>query len=250
MAVYLPLASALVQVASPESSVAAAVSTPKAQTTTTPAPAQTTAVIPVATAPQAATIYPNCTPSSFSLPTGLALDSAAVGLTMQQDNPAYYQIYGGTATALRTQIQRCAPGSNGSASAEFTGQTSYDLTWQYSTVNNGNCSLTDVKIGVHIATALPLWQPTSGAASGLPARWQSFASSLATHEQGHATLDKQYASKLLSDLNTVTNVDCGNLSSTVSNIVNADVGALNQANNAYDTATNHGATQGAILPTY
>jgi predicted secreted Zn-dependent protease len=195
--------------------------------------------------------FPNCSPLAFGTPAQLDLASTPDSLSVQADQATPYRIYGNTADDLRTQIKRCAPDAAGSADAEFAAQTDYSLTWQYSVVvNNTSCTLTDVKVGLHTAMALPVWQPTSAATPGLAGRWQTFANSLATHEQGHADIDKTYAAKLLSDLNNMSPVPCDAITADASTVVGADVLALNQANDTYDTATNHGATQGAVLPTY
>lgn len=239
LGIYLPVAATSIHTPTPNPSPAIVQATKKFS-----------AFTPVTTTAHAA--QPNCTPTSFGQPTGLDLSTAPAGLSVQADNPVTYHIYGDTADALRLQIEHCAPGSGSSSLAEFTADTSYNMTWQYYTViGAGNaCSLTDVKVGVHTATIMPLWQPTSSAAEGLPTRWQSFSTDLLTHEQGHVALDKQYAAKVLADLNALPAMNCDDLTSTVKSTINSDVSALNNANNNYDAATDHGATQGAVIPSY
>jgi predicted secreted Zn-dependent protease len=145
----------------------------------------------------------------------------------------------------------CAPGASGSSEAEYTGETSYSLSWQYNTsVGNNGCTVTNVQVGIHIATALPAWQSTTQAASGLAGRWQQFASALTTHEHGHAVLDANYAAALVQQLGTLGVMNCNNITGTIQNTVDSTVRAMNTANDAYDQQTDHGATQGAVLPTY
>ncbi|HSX31058.1 MAG TPA: DUF922 domain-containing protein [Candidatus Saccharimonadales bacterium] len=189
-----------------------------------------------------------CTPMANVVPTQLNLADAHTGLTVRTDPTAYYQIYGSTADDLRNQIQHCAPGAQSQAGAEYTGETNYTLTWQYDTTIGNGCSLTDVKVGLHNATTLPLWQSEADATPELANGWQRFVSSLATHEQGHATLNERYAAQLVSDLEHVQNVSCGQLTAAVNRVVTRDAALLNQANADYDAQTNHGATQGAVLP--
>ena len=191
-----------------------------------------------------------CTPVVFSTPSQLNLDYAAEGLSIQNDAPVHYQIFGNTADILRTQIRDCGPGATGSADAEFTGQADYNLDWQYTTAqSNGTCSATDIKVGLHTALALPYWQPTAGATSGLAQRWQNFDAALLTHEQGHISIDKAYATKLITDLDNLGNMPCNQITDHANALMNADAALLDQANDSYDTVTRHGATQGAILPT-
>ena len=250
MGIYLPLASALVQQILPAqpATAAAASITPilatGAQTVTTQSVNKPT------TTPNLPTL-PACTTLSFGMPSQLLLDNATAGLTVQLDAPTLYQIYGRNATDIRTQIQHCAPGSHGSALAEYTAQTSYSLVWQYNVHTESTaCTVNTVKVGLHTAMALPSWQPSADSVTGLASRWQSFMSALVNHEQGHVAIDKQYAAKIVSDINSIGALNCASVTATVNGIINNDVSALNAANSTYDQQTNHGATQGANLPTY
>jgi predicted secreted Zn-dependent protease len=105
-----------------------------------------------------------------------------------------------------------------------------------------------VKVGAHIVTSLPLWQPSTNANVTLVSKWRTFMTNLTLHEAGHAALDKLYAQQLANQLANLPAMDCALVASTVKSVVSANVAALNQANDRYDTTTNHGATQGAILP--
>jgi predicted secreted Zn-dependent protease len=184
-------------------------------------------------------------------PDALLLDSRSPGVSIQVDPTATYHIYGNTADDLRSQIQRCAPGGSSTSSAAYTSETSYNLSWQYSVATSGSsCQLIGAKVGVHIITILPDWQATAAASDGLNGRWQSFLTSLISHEQGHAVLDKAYGAKLVQDLNGLGPLPCSQLATTAKAVVQADVDALNAANNTYDAQTDHGASQGAVLPTY
>jgi predicted secreted Zn-dependent protease len=217
---YLYLASMFVQVASP-------------QPTTAEAHSFSTAA--------------SCVPSTFAGPSGIDLTTATNGLTIQLDQVSRYQIYGATADQLRSEVQVCAPGAKGNGGAEFAGETSYTMSWQYDTYVGNSCMIADVKVGMRIGTALPLWQPTRSAVPGLGERWDKFMSSLTTHEAGHASIDKRYAAQLVTDLSSLPPMDCNNVSSIVKSVVNADMMLLNQANDSYDASTDHGASQGAIL---
>lgn len=197
------------------------------------------------------TVVTNCTPyAGPSLPTALSLSANPDGLTTQVDSPSTYQIYGNTPATLRSQIRQCASKSDGSDGAVFTAQTTYKLTWQYNyvIVGEGTCKITHAKVGIHVMQIMPLWQPSTAAQAGLSSQWQSFMSSLTTHENGHTALDVQYAQTLLDDLNSFPATSCGQLAQSVKHLTDSDVATLNQANDNYDSSTNHGATQGAILP--
>ena len=255
LAVYVPITHQLVQVSKHLPSVAAASAAAAPTVTKVSAPPTTPIQAPVpASGSRAAAQTPTppaCSPVAFGLPSGLDMAGSTAGLHTQIDPPTYYRIYGVTATQLRTQIQQCAPGAQGSASAEFTAQTDYNLTWSYDYTGNGsNCSISNVRVGMHVAMALPSWTDPGASTNGLAGRWQTFASALTAHESGHVALDLQYAALLQNDLEAVGSVSCANITTVVHNLANRDITLLNQANSAYDAQTNHGATQGAVLPTY
>jgi predicted secreted Zn-dependent protease len=193
---------------------------------------------------------PACAPdSSYNYPSVLNLSGAAAGVTKVIDLPHYYRVYGNTAGQIRGQVQRCAP-QLGSSEGRFAGYTTYRINWQYDyTYQAGDmCKISTAKVGLHINQAFPGWQAAEGANAGLNSKWQNFITSLKTHENGHVQIDEQYAERMLASLRGLPPVGCGSIVSTVNGVMNGDIAQLNQANENYDAVTNHGATQGAILP--
>jgi predicted secreted Zn-dependent protease len=175
----------------------------------------------------------------------MVLTGASEGLTSLNDPIQVYELYGSTGDSLRQQLQRCAP-VNGDG-GQYSGETSYSLTWQYSYLSgNGSCNLTDVKVGLHTSSILPMWRTSAAASPQLTQAWTSFIAGLTAHESGHTSIDNQYASRLTHDLQNLKAESCDNLASLARTTINTEVQALNQANAAYDIATNHGATQGAV----
>jgi predicted secreted Zn-dependent protease len=193
---------------------------------------------------------PDCTPdSTYTLPTAPDLSTTGTGLIQVVDQPMKYDIFGNTGSEIEQQIEACAPRVP-NAGGVFTAYTSYAISWNYDyfVTGSGQCSLTDEKVGVHINQVFPAWQSTVSAEAGLGAEWQTFMTNLRTHEQGHVVLDLQYAKQMLSDMQTFPATDCANIAQITNAKLNNDVAALNQANDDYDARTNHGATQGAIIP--
>ena len=205
---------------------------------------------PVTTQNSSPAVLP-CTPVAMPHPTTLDLTLAPAGVSQLTEPTEYYTIYGNDALTLQQQIAHCAPGSSASNLAEFTAQTAYNLTWQYGTTvfDDGTCQAGNVKIGVHTQTVLPSWQPGTDATPGLAARWSNFAAALAVHEQGHASLAADYAGQILADVSAVPVQSCDTLTSTLNAVIQNDAAGLSAASERYDTQTNHGATQGAVLPT-
>lgn len=216
-----------------------------------PAGATRAASAPV-TSPTAATntvLKPQaCKADTFAPPSLIDLTSRNPGVTQVVDPVHYYRIYGYNGSDVRQQIINCAPKLNGDS--EFTGYTSFRINWRYSYgLGEGNaCELLDVKVGMHIGMALPSWQESPYAVSGFAGRWRTFIANLTAHEQGHVTLDEQYATAVLTDLQNFSAPSCDGVQNKVDALVRYRVNELNSANDNYDATTNHGATQGAVLP--
>jgi predicted secreted Zn-dependent protease len=216
--------------------------------TITPEPASA-ATAPAATRSAPIQVVENCTPTEASpAPSALNLLNLPDGLTNITEAPALYKIFGNTATQIRSQIRACAPHSD--TGEVFAGETSYTLTWQYValTADNGLCTISHLKIGLHVSMSLPAWSPSAQTTNGLASQWQNFIRSLTTHENGHVSLNTQYAGQLLNDLQNTPAVDCGTLNATVQTKARTALANLDAANVTLDSQTDHGATQGAILP--
>jgi predicted secreted Zn-dependent protease len=195
----------------------------------------------------AGSLIPACAlDASFHAPGALNLTSSN-GVVVQVDPVHYYQVYGNSGNQVRQQIIACAPKLSGDD--DFTGYTASDISWRYITASSGGqCKLESITIGMHISEVLPAWGSASTASQAFTTAWNRFVTALDTHEQGHIAIDKQYAGKLLSDLSQLPADNCDKLSSEASALIKADSAAMDTANSDYDASTNHGASQGAILP--
>lgn len=194
--------------------------------------------------------FPACTPyTQPTIPTALDLTAAPAGLSTLYEAASHYRVYGYNHPEIEAQILACAP-RTGDGGAGFAGETSYSLNWSYNytPTQAGICRLSNIKVGVHIQTVEPLWQATPYAEGGLAAKWESFTNGLTTHERGHASLDEHYAAQLLSNLKAMPPLACDGVNRAVNTQANSIIAELNDANDNYDAQTNHGATQGAIIP--
>lgn len=223
--------------------------TPIRVSATLPAPAVSTAVAsrtPAAspTSPKI-TATPLCTPLAH-LTSAAPLSISPPGLHAIVDTPETYAIYGDTPAQVRAQMQACAPGTG----HEFSGSTDFWLgsQYRYTSTSADTCQLTDVAVTLHVHQTLPSWVASANAEAGLTGAWQAYMTHLKTHENGHATLDMQYAALAQTTLENLPPIPCSTVSATVTAKMNSIVAALNVANDTYDTATQHGATQGAIWP--
>ncbi len=191
-----------------------------------------------------------CTPSAYALPSNLSLSATPAGLKEVIEPTQTYAIHGTDGATIREQIQACAPRQHaGDSAAEYTAQTGYSMTWQYSYAQqaDGSCVVTNPRIGLHVAMVLPAWSDSTASAS-FTSQWQTFLTNLTTHENGHVDLDRQYAREMLSDLQNFPASPCDTIQQSVNGIMQNSIARLNVANDQYDATTNHGATQGAVLP--
>ena len=200
-----------------------------------------------ATAPARTASVPTCSRGTYNRPAAPAVSPAQPGLQTNLTPAAQYAVYGDTAAQINGQMAACSPVNT--AEGEFDASTDYAMAWAYNYQPGagGLCSLSSISVGLTVSEVYPAWQQTAGTAPGTAADWQRFITSLQTHESGHAQLDRAAATGLLSDLQNFPPTDCGSIAAAANAKAQADLTALNQANDNYDAATNHGATQGAVL---
>jgi predicted secreted Zn-dependent protease len=158
----------------------------------------------------------------------------------------YYTVYGTTAGQINNQIFTCTP--VGLLEGRFAASTDYAINWAYSFSSNqtGQCQVTQASVSLATAITLPNWQAGFGNVQ-LQNQWNAFVSHLTTHENGHIQFAQQYAAQILNDLQNFPPTDCATITQAVDSKAHSELAALDQANEAYDATTNHGATQGAIL---
>lgn len=170
------------------------------------------------------------------------------GLTVST-RTVYYRITGRTAADLRAQMNRRGP-ADYSTGKRYDAFTNWNFSWWYrDRVSAGECRFASVAVELDLKYTYPRWQRPPGASPTLVASWNRYLTALRNHERGHGTIAIGIARKLLAGIRALTpRPSCRKLEAA------ADVlgaGALERANKveaAYDTRTNHGATQGARFP--
>ena len=211
-------------------------------------PAQKAASPPApAPATTPATTSPSCTPGVDTSVQAPSVSADQPGLHQVAVTSNTYTVFGDSVDAVNAQMARCTPTNNGND--RFAASTVYSINWsfRYQSGTDGLCTVTSASVGLAIGQIFPAWQPSSGSSSALRNSWQTFITNLATHENGHRALDQATAATILSDLQNVPATNCGDIEAAANNKANSDLAALDQANDAYDSNTNHGVTQGAIL---
>ena len=146
---------------------------------------------------------------------------------------------------MRAAIETC---SLRRESGSYHALTAYQLNWSYTTsASEGLCQLREVRVGLHVNQYLPDFVSDTTTSLQLSASWQRYIANLKTHEDGHTALNVAYATELTTALQNLGSLDCATLTTQVKTTIDSHITLLNTANELYDSRTNHGATQGAIL---
>lgn len=151
----------------------------------------------------------------------------------------YYDVSGDNVTALRAQLDRLSP-ADGSG-ARYDAYTTWHIAWSWPVTADGTCRLRAATVSVGITLRLPRWLPPAGAPAWLVHDWQRYVAALQTHEQGHLDLVERSAPSVLAAIQGASCATAGAAAHAVS-------ARIQQLNDAYDAATDHGATQGARFP--
>lgn len=186
------------------------------------------------------------TARSYRAPAIVDLSVAHDGLTAIVSDPYTYTVSAHSLESLRSGITNCP--IRAAVAGNYHAITARQLAWSYSFAqSNGQCSLVNVRVGLHITQLLPDFSPQTGTPKAVIDAWNAYHTSLLTHENGHVDVAKRYANDLVTRLNSLGSMDCSTLRLLAKTTVDSELEALNTADTSYDTTTRHGATQGAVL---
>lgn len=159
----------------------------------------------------------------------------------------YYDIDGNSVDDLRKQMRN--NGTRWNDGKIYAALTTWDIRYNYDIqTEDGKCAVKSVKTDVDIVYHLPR-RITNNAEDELARTWDNYYERLKEHEYGH----KELAVKAAGEINeTLASLDRyssrAELEREVKKAIQAKLSKLNQLQVEYDEHTNHGATQGAILP--
>lgn len=109
-------------------------------------------------------------------------------------------------------------------------------------------ALSQAKLTLALTVYLPSWQGRAQAAAPLQAAWDSFASALRTHEEGHVAIANRHAAAMRQALQAMKlEASCPELMDRVKTLIYRADAAMMKEQLDYDAKTNHGATQGCVL---
>jgi predicted secreted Zn-dependent protease len=150
-----------------------------------------------------------------------------------------YTVTGSTADEIRQSI-------NANRDGDFDAFTSWYLTWQYST---SACDGSGLVVLVEIAYSLPEWDEPPAADAALVDEWNAYMDALLCHEYGHARFGLEAANEVYTELSTIdAGGDCAAQQTQADAAFQRILDDYVAREVAYDEATNHGATMGAVFP--
>lgn len=169
------------------------------------------------------------------------------GLTVVVDTPYTYAVKATSLSGLRTAVTTCA--ARVQVAGDFHAITARQINWTYtlSATADEGCTLKDIRVGLHVAQFLPTLSNEARLDASDLAAWNKYETSLHLHEAGHVAIARRYAGELTDKLQAMHTLSCDQLKTQAGLTINSILTTLNTEDTLYDTETNHGATQGAVL---
>lgn len=214
---------------------------------TTPSEISIPAAVLASFTSSSVSVVPDCTVAApYSAPSALSLNASSPTLTKVIDATGYYEVYGSSMSQLRASVQSCK--YRVAVAGDYHAITARQINWSYTTAQTSDaCTLQNLHVGLHIAQLLPTFRPTSSTPAGVAAAWNTYATNLAAHENGHVALATQHIDQLVARLQAIGPMRCDLLKSQIALMISSELAILNSQDALYDAHTNHGATQGAVL---
>jgi predicted secreted Zn-dependent protease len=160
----------------------------------------------------------------------------------------YYEVNGICEKDLQCQMRQ--KGITWTDGRKYNSTTSWHVKWDYGyNTASQACSPDSFRVIVEITFRYPKWVDTTAAPQPLVDKWNSYMQYLVLHENGHRDMAVEAATELgraVAELPPAP--DCAELDRELRSLSRARMKKLNNDEKEYDTATNHGFTQGAIFP--
>jgi predicted secreted Zn-dependent protease/uncharacterized protein YceK len=155
----------------------------------------------------------------------------------------FYEFGGSTPDEMRRKINDVRP-------KEYDAWTNWDLSYDYNPVKGSmGYTTSNPSVTLKVTYTFPKWKRPQGATQQTADSWNKYMADLSRHELGHRMIAVDYANKILQDLQP------GNVFPSEKSLHDAEdemfaalLEQCNEAEAAYDDATNHGAAQGAQFP--
>ncbi|MGI0484019.1 DUF922 domain-containing Zn-dependent protease [Pantanalinema rosaneae CENA516] len=162
----------------------------------------------------------------------------------------YYSITGVTASELRSQMSQKGL-MDPHEGRRYDARTDWVVQWSYNHRQIDNqCAIQAPKVRVNVTLTYPQWTPPAGTPRSLITEWQRYMVSLQHHEEGHQNHGIDAGKEVLQTLSRLPAYpSCLQLNRAANASAQSVIKRYNQKDIAYDDATWHGYTQGAVFPT-
>ena len=164
------------------------------------------------------------------------------------ENFEFYEVCGSCEKDLQCDLTKkaikCSDGK------KYDSVTDWKLTWDYGYNRTRRaCLVESFKLTVEITTRLPKWTTPTDAPGGLIEKWNSYLTSLRMHEKGHRDRTVEAADEITKAVADLPAADtCADLDRNVRGLIRIHKEKLILEQKAYDSATNHGHTEGVSFP--
>jgi predicted secreted Zn-dependent protease len=159
----------------------------------------------------------------------------------------YYNIYALSAKGLSEEIGKNGVPFEGGRYAAFT---SWYIKWNYKyEQRDGMCYISAVKTTLDVDYTYPKWANKFMASEDLRIKWMEFESALRNHEEGHKDFGVKAAKEIEEAILAVEPTqNCSQLGNLANDAGYEVLRKYQQLELQYDSETDHGRTQGAVLP--
>lgn len=169
------------------------------------------------------------------------------GLTVNTRTVSY-QIQGDTVGALSEQMDTLGTLDKRSG-VRYAGSLDWAYRWRTNyRFSSGKCRIKSAAIRLDLKYTLPLWSAPPSASPELASEWDRFLAALRGHENGHGALAIAGGRTMLKKLRALSpRYSCSALNTAAKRVFARESVRVTTLEDAYDTRTDHGATQGAKL---
>lgn len=177
-------------------------------------------------------------------------DAPVIEAPTIQDSVEYHDISGRTAKELSDALKRISY-AEPTGDRYFAANTRWRLAWNFrvEAPPRGTCRLASATASLDITMNLPRWQPPRDAPPALVHQWQTFATAVRHHEDGHRDIAVDAAHAILDRVSKVAPAsDCGKLKRSLGRVADATLREYRDKESSYDVTTLHGQAQGATFP--
>ena len=160
----------------------------------------------------------------------------------------YYDVRGNSEKDLSAQMKQ--KGISWGDGKKYAAVTTWQVKWDYGYDRAPQtCSPESFLVTVEIVFHYPHWIRTEDAPLPLTGKWESYIQNLIAHEQGHGNMVAGAAKELSDAVAAMPPAPtCDELDRKIRTLCRTRMSRLNDEENRYDVATNHGRTQGVIFP--